>query len=201
VLQRNGQGLPNGWSGEQIPLAARIVFVARDVEILHRLGGIDRVLTAVRNRRGAAYDPAVADAFLSHGSEIVEQAEVSSPWDEVLQREPNPQPLVNEGRVDAILEAFADFVDLKSPFTPGHSREVATLAAQAAPDQATTLHRAGRSTVRFVASRQPGEASPCRASPSTASSRAGGWRLGAARHVRTAATTRDDRPATAFRVK
>jgi hypothetical protein len=34
--QWNGQGLPNGLTGEQIPLTAGIVFVARDVEILHR---------------------------------------------------------------------------------------------------------------------------------------------------------------------
>ena len=48
----------------------------------------------------------------------------------------------SEGRLDAVLAAFADFVDLKSPFTPGHSRGVATLAAQAAPGEAVTLRRA-----------------------------------------------------------
>src|SRR5205823_6051171 len=30
----------------------------------------------------------------------------------------SPQPWVPESRVDSVSEAFADFVDLKSPFTP-----------------------------------------------------------------------------------
>ena len=140
--QWNGQGLPNGLSGEQIPLPARIVFVARDVEILHRLHGIELTLAAVRRRRGAAYDPAIADAVLRAGPDVLAQVETSSPWDAVLEHEPLPHPWIPEGRLDAALEAFADFVDLKSPLTPGHSREVAALAAEAAPGEAVTLRRA-----------------------------------------------------------
>jgi HD-GYP domain-containing protein (c-di-GMP phosphodiesterase class II) len=140
--QWNGQGFPNGLRGEQIPLSARIVFIARDVEILHRLDGSERVLAAVRSRSGAAYDPAVAEAVLRNPTELFAQAESVSPWDEVLQREPPPQPVIAERRVDPVLEAFADFVDLKSPFTTGHSREVAILAAQAAGADATNLRRA-----------------------------------------------------------
>lgn len=36
--QWNGEGLPNGLAGEAIPLPARIVFLARDAEILQRCG-------------------------------------------------------------------------------------------------------------------------------------------------------------------
>lgn len=140
--QWNGQGLPNGLTGEQIPLSARIVFVARDLEIYTRLHGLERTRAVLSRRRGVAYDPAVSDAFLRAAADIVAVVEASSPWDEVLKREPLPHPWVPEGRVDAALEAFADFVDLKSPFTPGHSREVAALAAQAAPGDAVTLRRA-----------------------------------------------------------
>jgi HD-GYP domain-containing protein (c-di-GMP phosphodiesterase class II) len=50
---------------------------------------------------------------------------------------------VPETRLDTVLEAFADFVDLKSPFTVGHSRAVAELAAAAAPDAGAILRRAG----------------------------------------------------------
>lgn len=141
--QWNGQGLPNGLRGEQIPLSARIVFVARDLEILHRLGGAERALAAVRSRRGVAYDPAIADAVLRNPSELFAEADSASPWDDVLQREPAPAPTIAESRLDSVLEAFADFADLKSPLTPGHSREVASLAARAAPEEAVTLRRAG----------------------------------------------------------
>jgi HD-GYP domain-containing protein (c-di-GMP phosphodiesterase class II)/DNA-binding CsgD family transcriptional regulator len=50
----------------------------------------------------------------------------------VLAAEPAPQLTVPETSLDAVLGAFADFADIKSPFTAGHSRGVAALAEQAA---------------------------------------------------------------------
>jgi HD-GYP domain-containing protein (c-di-GMP phosphodiesterase class II) len=140
--QWNGKGLPNGWTGEQIPVPARIVFMARDLEILHRLGGVERAVDAARRRRGAAYDPGFADAFLSGASEVLISVDTASPWEAVLEQEPGPRPTVPEARLDAVLEAFADFVDLKSPYTAGHSRALAELAAAAAaPDDRSMLRR------------------------------------------------------------
>lgn len=140
--QWNGGGLPDGLAGEAIPLPARIVFVARDAEILQRERGKAIAQEAVRARRSAAYDPALADAFLRDASRIWEAAGSNSPWDEVLRREPEPRPWVPEPRIDAILATFADFADLKSPFTAGHSREVAELASAAGGEQASTMRRA-----------------------------------------------------------
>ncbi len=139
----NGDGFPNGIAGEEIPLSARIVFLARDVEVLHRQGGTERATAAVRARRGVTYDPAVAEAFLASASEVLAGAEQTSPWKEVLDREPEPRPWVPEARMDAVLGVFADFTDLKSPFTGGHSREVAALAAGALAQEAVALRRAG----------------------------------------------------------
>jgi HD-GYP domain-containing protein (c-di-GMP phosphodiesterase class II) len=42
-----------------------------------------------------------------------------------------------------VLEVFADFIDLKSPFTAGHSREVAALASEAGGGDPVALRRAG----------------------------------------------------------
>ncbi len=141
--QWNGSGLPNGLAGESIPLAARIVFVARDLDILQRGGGAEAATAAVRRRRGAAYDPEVADAFLAAATEVLSAAAVTKPWDEVLDREPEPRPWVPDSRLDDVLGVFADFVDLKAPFTAGHSREVAALAAEAGGEHATAVRRAG----------------------------------------------------------
>jgi HD-GYP domain-containing protein (c-di-GMP phosphodiesterase class II)/DNA-binding CsgD family transcriptional regulator len=141
--QWNGTGFPVGLAGEAIPLSARVVFLARDVEVLHRQGGLERVRRAVRDRRGAAYDPAVAEALLSDAAGILDAAGTASPWDEVLRQEPQPRPWVPEGRLDSVLSVFADFIDLKSPFTAGHSRAVAALAAGAGGDDAAALRRAG----------------------------------------------------------
>jgi len=141
--QWSGRGVPGGLAGNAIALSARIVYVARDVEVLNRAGGPDRVRTAVRARSGVAYDPEVANMCLVHLGELLDAAAAASPWDAVLHREPEPHPWVPEARLDSILEAFADFVDLKSPCTAGHSRGVATLAAAAWRADPTALRRAG----------------------------------------------------------
>src|SRR6185312_20655 len=49
-----------------------------------------------------------------------------------LAAEPGPQPVVTEARLDDCLSAMADFADLKSMWTTGHSRGVADLAERAA---------------------------------------------------------------------
>jgi len=151
--QWNGKGLPDGVAGEDLPLPARIVYVARDVEVLHRLGGADVAVTAVRRRSGEAYDPAVAAAFLAGSDELLARTQVESPWQTVVDAEPEPRPWFPTARLDDALTAFADFVDVKSPWTAGHSREVAELAAAAAPSdsaalrQAALLHDLGRVAV------------------------------------------------------
>jgi len=139
----NGAGFPNGTAGEAIALSSRIVFVARDAEVLMRAGGAERVRAALNARSGAAYDPAIVVAFLAYFDDLLAEAKAESPWEAVLSREPEPHPWVPEARLDSILEAFADFVDVKCPYTAGHSRGVAALAGAALPAEAPTLRRAG----------------------------------------------------------
>lgn len=145
----NGGGFPKGSAGADIHLSARIVFVARDAEVLHRDGGLPRVNAAVKERSGVAYDPAVAACFLESGAEVMQAIETTSPWDAVLDREPQPYPWVPEAKLDTVLETFADFVDLKSPCMAGHSRGVAALVAASGKDlQRTALvHDLGRMSV------------------------------------------------------
>jgi HD-GYP domain-containing protein (c-di-GMP phosphodiesterase class II) len=138
----SGRGLPKGSSGNDIHVSARIVIVARDAEVLHREGGNERLRAALRARSGHAYDPAVAGTLLGSTSEVMEAIEVTSPWEAVLQREPEPHPWVPESRLESVLETFADFVDMKSPWMAGHSRGVAALAGQASVDE-RSLRRAG----------------------------------------------------------
>lgn len=145
----NGQGSPKGSSGNDIHLSARIVFVARDAEVLHRAGGVERVRAALRGRTGEAYDPAVAATFLELAGEVMEAVETPSPWEAVLEREPEPYPWVPESRLSSVLETFADFVDLKSPCMAGHSRGVAILLEASGTNlQRTALvHDLGRMSV------------------------------------------------------
>ena len=70
-------------------------------------------------------------------------------WEAALAREPEPVITVEPDGLDAVLTAFADFGDLKSPWIRGHSRRVAWLADEAGRhaglDDATCddLRRAG----------------------------------------------------------
>ncbi len=141
--QWSGDGLPNSLAGEAIPIPARVVFVARDIEILQRHAGRELAEAAVRRRQGVAYDPAVAEVCMQHPDELLALAEVQSPWEEVLRLEPEPRPWIPESKVETVLEVFADFVDLKSPFTAGHSRGVSQLAGTAADGGESSLRRAG----------------------------------------------------------
>lgn len=145
----NGKGIPKGSEGNEIHLSARIVFVARDAEVLHRQGGLESVNAALRARSGQAYDPSIAGTFLEFSGEVMEAIQTPSPWQAVLQREPEPYPWVPESRLDSVLEAFADFVDLKSPCMAGHSRGVAALVATAGGNlqRAALVHDLGRLSV------------------------------------------------------
>ena len=55
-------------------------------------------------------------------------------WEAVIAAEPGLARLLTENELDSALEAIADFIDVKSPFTLGHSRGVADLAACAADE-------------------------------------------------------------------
>jgi HD-GYP domain-containing protein (c-di-GMP phosphodiesterase class II) len=86
--------------------------------------------------------------FTRVGPEVLGGLPVESSWAQLVAADPRPRVLA-DAELDAVLEAMADFVDLKSPFSAGHSRGVADLAAAAArrsgnpPDEVLTLRRAG----------------------------------------------------------
>ncbi|HEX6509357.1 MAG TPA: HD domain-containing phosphohydrolase, partial [Chloroflexota bacterium] len=103
----------------------------------------------LRRRRAKAYDPSVVDLFLARGERWIAEASAGSLWEAVLDAEPEPTMSVAEGELDTPLQAFAEFTDLKSPFTAGHSLGVATLAQEAA-------RHAGLSEVEIAALRLAG---------------------------------------------
>ncbi|MDQ6898396.1 MAG: HD domain-containing protein [Candidatus Dormibacteraeota bacterium] len=151
----NGHGFPAGLAGDQVAVSARIVTLARDAEVLASAFGPNEAVSLIRHRRTAGtYEPALVDTFVAHGRELLELVEGSSVWEVVLAAEPQPHPWVPAARLDAVLEAFADFADLKSPYTIGHSRGVADLAGRAATGdrrqqlrRAALLHDLGRTSV------------------------------------------------------
>jgi HD-GYP domain-containing protein (c-di-GMP phosphodiesterase class II) len=128
----DGKGIPGDLAAEAIPVPARIVSVARDVDIFYRLGGWPMASEVLQQRRGRAYAPDVAGAFLDQGAAWLRELDSLSAWESALEAEPEPHMHIGETKLDAVLGTFADFVDIKSPFTLGHSTGVADLASNAA---------------------------------------------------------------------
>jgi HD-GYP domain-containing protein (c-di-GMP phosphodiesterase class II) len=150
VFERwDGKGTPSGLEGEELALPVRIVQLADVVEVFHRLGGVESAVEVARRRSGTQFDPALAERFCRLAPELLGRLDATASWDAVIEAEPALQESLSGDALSTALEAVADFVDLKSPYTLGHSRGVADLAAEAArryglPEaEATTLRRAG----------------------------------------------------------
>ena len=143
----DGKGYPEGLAGDGVPVAIRIVTVARDAEMWARHAGWASAREVFAHRRGRAYDPAVVDLLVSDGEQWLAGLG-DDPCAAILDAEPAPVLTIEAGRIDTALSAIADFADLKSPFFVDHSRGVADLVAAAAAaaglsdDWCTTLRRA-----------------------------------------------------------
>ena len=156
----DGGGRPAGLRGAHIPLPARIVRLAADVDVLRSTDGAEAATKAVTLRRGRSLDPNVADAYLQVARDgALEQLDAATLWTDVLGCEPR-EPLVLRGdALDDVASAFADATDLKSPNFVGHSRRVATFSEGAARAlhlsenecvtirRAALLHDIGRASV------------------------------------------------------
>jgi len=144
----DGRGAPHGLRGEEIALPARVTTLAQVVEAFFRAGGAEAAVESVGKRRGGQLDPHVAELFLDEAPAILAPLAAPSVWDEFLAAEPDPHRQFSAGGLEATAEAFAAYVDLKSPFTLGHSTGVARLAEAAAvaldmpPEQVAALRRA-----------------------------------------------------------
>ncbi|GAA1606848.1 HD domain-containing protein [Kribbella sancticallisti] len=123
----DGAGTPDGLAGEEIAEATRIAEVATQAVIFTSLGGPAAVEAAFRRRQGRWLDPSVVEAY---DQELVSDLEGIDVWQETLDAEPLPHGKAD--RLEEVAEAFAHFVDLKSPYLFGHSTGVAALVDQAA---------------------------------------------------------------------
>ncbi len=145
----DGKGMPGTLRGDEIPLAVRVMQVAQDAEIAWQCGGAGQAGRLVSSRAGGGLDPAVAATFLDAADELCEGLDAPTVWPDMLDAEPGERPNVPDGNLERCLSAVADFADLKSFYTIGHSRGVAALAGAAAagygltPAEATEVRRAG----------------------------------------------------------
>lgn len=142
----DGGGLPNGAAGTVIPVAMRVAQVADVAEVHHRVNGLDGAVDEVRRRSGTQFDPAVVDVFIACADELLHN--LDDAWSAAADAAPDPGTPMTDAELDDLLRAMGDFVDLKCPFTLGHSRAVADIAAAAArgaglpPSEVDVIRRA-----------------------------------------------------------
>jgi HD-GYP domain-containing protein (c-di-GMP phosphodiesterase class II) len=164
----DGKGMPGELRGEQVPLAVRLMQVGQDADVAFQRGGTELAARVLAEHAGSGLDPEAVAVCLAAGDQVYEGLDAPSVWDDAMLAEPGPQPVVSEERLDDCLSAVADFADLKSMWTVGHSREVARLAEEAAvvaglaaPDvllvrRAALVHDIGRVAVPVGVWAKPG---------------------------------------------
>jgi hypothetical protein len=106
-------------AGDAIPVAARVAHLAEYVEVAHRIGGREAVLTLTKARR-TEFDPRLV-ALLAHPG-MTDGVDGVRAWDAVMGAEPALAVVLSDDEFDAALRAIADFIDLKSPSCSGIRR-------------------------------------------------------------------------------
>lgn len=150
VFERwDGSGVPEGVGGEALPAAVRVMTLCNEIEVHHRLGGMDAAVAMAGKRAGTAFDPAVVAVFQADPAGVLAVIGKPSVWSDLLAAEPGAARMADH---QALIDAggvMADFADLKSTYLAGHSTRVAELADAAA--ERLKIDPAGRLTLRFAA--------------------------------------------------
>jgi HD-GYP domain-containing protein (c-di-GMP phosphodiesterase class II) len=130
--QWDGGGFPRGLERQDIPMPCRVVYLSAFFEVFHASGGRDNALQLTLRGRGRSFDPEAVDALVTAAEEegfwdAIEGD--SSLWPLVMDLEPeNRMQWISDEQLNKAIVALADFADMKSPYSLGHSRRVATTA-------------------------------------------------------------------------
>ena len=127
----DGKGLPRGLSGDAVKLPVRIVTLAQDAIALTEAHGFDTMKAMIAKRAGGGYEPALAERFLADADKLMAGMDEPVDRETILALEPIPHAMLDETACDDAYVALADMVDMRMPFTFGHSRAVAELAGAA----------------------------------------------------------------------
>ncbi len=130
----DGSGFPERLEGEQIPLLSRIMLIAQHLDVFATGRGTEAALRSLQRRSGRWFDPGVVRAaqMLHRAGLLWTHTDDANCRAAVLDLEPGQKLVASEAQIDAICDAFADVVDVKSSFTATHSRGVADAATRMA---------------------------------------------------------------------
>jgi HD-GYP domain-containing protein (c-di-GMP phosphodiesterase class II) len=127
----NGRGARHR-KGDQIALAARVARVATEAVFLAAITDADSALPTLRRFAGRRLDPEVTGVFSANAPALYAEASSGDPRMTVLEIEPASHVEVDATGLAAVAAAFGDLIDVKTPYTHGHSGETARLSVLAA---------------------------------------------------------------------
>lgn len=128
----DGRGMPRGPSGDAVLPAVRLITLAQDAIALADLHGVEEMARIVAARADGPYEASLANLMSGNAQELMKEIDENVTREQVLELEPQPIEYLDEAACDAACLAIADMVDMRMPFTHGHSRAVADLAEAAA---------------------------------------------------------------------
>jgi HD-GYP domain-containing protein (c-di-GMP phosphodiesterase class II) len=123
----DGKGMPYGLSGDAVRLPVRVVTLAQDAIALQEAHGFEAMKAMIGKRAGGGYEPALGELFLAHADALMRDLDQPVDHRTILALEPEPHATLDEQGCDEAFLAIADMIDMRMPFTYGHSRAVAAL--------------------------------------------------------------------------
>ncbi|HEV2105929.1 MAG TPA: HD domain-containing phosphohydrolase [Candidatus Eisenbacteria bacterium] len=171
----DGRGQPHGLRGEDIPLLARVLSLARTLEMYAVRDGVDAALELVARRSGRWFDPRLVAACAGIERPLAGWCALDTRGLRAAISEAEPGGaalLAGPPGVDRVAHHFSLVVDAKSPFTAAHSQRVADLAARVAGEfgwderevrslrRAALLHDLGKLSVPNTILDKPGPLTP-----------------------------------------
>jgi HD-GYP domain-containing protein (c-di-GMP phosphodiesterase class II) len=133
--QWDGKGVPLRLRGDEVPVTSQVILAAMSLQIVHKYRGRRAARALAGQEKGKQFSPQVVDAFLAlaEREDLWTAMESDSISELVMAMEPDTGLAnVPDERLDDVAYAFADFIDLKSPFTASHSRRVGQTSGQMA---------------------------------------------------------------------
>lgn len=128
----DGKGLPRGVSGDAVLPAVRLITLAQDAIALSDSIGVDQMAQAVAGRADGPYGTDLATLVSANARELMEGLPEAVDRETILALEPGPPVLLGAAECEEAFLAIADMIDIRMPFTHGHSRAVSALASAAA---------------------------------------------------------------------
>ncbi|MBF5000781.1 LuxR family transcriptional regulator [Nocardia sp. BSTN01] len=127
----DGKGVPDGIAGARITRVMRVVQIADDAEVYCRFAGPAAAVEMLRSRSGTEFDPELV-ALCEQRPEVLDDVDAVDAWSAVIDGCAALDRWVPDAELTEVLEIFADYADLKSPWFLGHTRATAALAGAAA---------------------------------------------------------------------